>query len=668
MNAQSDHELLRAYAALHDEAAFRELVQRHTDLVYSAARRQVESDTAARDLTQRVFTDLARRSSDILLKQTGQSLVGWLHRATRYAALNHRRDARRRLANEKLAMEQLVTDSDTPADWELIHPTLDEALDSLADSDRNAVLLRYFQNHDLRTIGAMLGVSDDAAQKRVSRAVERLREFYAERGVPVGAGGLALALSANAAQAAPAGMALAISSVATLAETTLATTATGTAATAIVMTALKKTLVTVVLVAAFTAPLVLKHREASRLQKEVEALRWEKEALLTRIKRESAEASPAIDQALAPEAEVSAPADPLPAEVVARIAAMLSDRRPMTTARRETWAKLMAQISSDQLDDALQAARQVPDHEIRTAITEALFRSWIETNPRAALAFATVSFQGQEKSNAIRDAIEHWAAHDPDGAFAAWREQSAGDSAKRLSWGGDQQEITRALFAGMAQQDFQKAVHYLNGVERELFGGALAGLGTTAAKTEQGRAFFLDQLTQVNDQPVSYEAISGFMHGWAQNDFPSAKAWVEGQPPGNQRDYALRQVGLNYVRRDPKAGADWWLAQATPAERAQAFFGIAQGWASIDIKAAGEWLNRQGSGAALDSGRSAFADVAVEHDPETALMWAESISEPTYRNEVLARTLRKWQRLDSAAAEQFLIKSGWPPELMPVAK
>ena len=80
--------------------------------------------------------------------------------------------------------------------------------------DRDAVLLRYFKNHDLRTVGATLGISDDAAQKRVSRAVERLREFFAKRGVTVGASGLAVVISANAVQAAPVGLALTISTAA----------------------------------------------------------------------------------------------------------------------------------------------------------------------------------------------------------------------------------------------------------------------------------------------------------------------------------------------------------------------------------------------------------------------------------------------------------------------
>src|SRR5207249_1858276 len=112
------------------------------------------------------------------------------------------------------------------------------------ESERDAVLLRYFKNQDFRTVGQALGVSDDAAQKRVSRAVERLREFFAKRGVTVGAGGLAVVMSANAVQAAPAGLAVTISIAATALAGGAVSTSTAIAVTkTIAMTSIQKTLV-----------------------------------------------------------------------------------------------------------------------------------------------------------------------------------------------------------------------------------------------------------------------------------------------------------------------------------------------------------------------------------------------------------------------------------------
>jgi RNA polymerase sigma factor (sigma-70 family) len=144
MNETSDAQLLRKYAECGDESAFRELVVRHTDFVYSSAIRQVNSPDLACDIVQTVFTDLARKAQP-LGQKCQYSLAGWLYRSARFAVLNHLRDNRRRIANEKLAMEQLLTDSEPPLEWERIRPMLDEAMDSLVDEDHEALLLRYFR-------------------------------------------------------------------------------------------------------------------------------------------------------------------------------------------------------------------------------------------------------------------------------------------------------------------------------------------------------------------------------------------------------------------------------------------------------------------------------------------------------------------------------------------
>jgi RNA polymerase sigma factor (sigma-70 family) len=296
MHETSDAQLLRDYATNHSEAAFRELVTRHTDFVYSAALRQVNSPDVACDLTQSVFTDLARKARSVADKTDGnRSLVGWLHRSTRYAALNHLRDDRRRIANERQAMEQLLANSEPAPDWDRIRPALDEALDSLSDEDREALLLRYFKNHDLRRVGQALGVSDDAAQKRVGRAVERLREFFAKRGVTVGGGGLAIVISANAVQAAPVGLSLTISTAAALTGTTLATTATATTIKTIAMTTLQKTIITVTIAAAVGGG-IYEARQASKLRGQNQTLQEQQAPLAEQIQQLQRERDEARNQ------------------------------------------------------------------------------------------------------------------------------------------------------------------------------------------------------------------------------------------------------------------------------------------------------------------------------------------------------------------------------------
>src|ERR1017187_1019915 len=205
-----DQQLLRRYAADHSEAAFGELVARHVNLVYSAALRQTNGDAQlAQDVAQMVFADLAHKARSL---SANVVLAGWLHRATRYAANQIRRTEHRRRVREREAVMMNAIQSESPPDWEQIRPMLDEALDRLSRDDRDAMLLRYFEQRSLAEVGAALGSNEDAARKRVSRALEKLREFFGKRGVTTTATALTTVISANGVQIAPAGLAAALTS------------------------------------------------------------------------------------------------------------------------------------------------------------------------------------------------------------------------------------------------------------------------------------------------------------------------------------------------------------------------------------------------------------------------------------------------------------------------
>ena len=276
--SDTDLQLLARYTRQNAEDAFAELVRRHLDLVFSAALRQVRSPQLAEEVAQSAFTDLARQA-DRLAPDT--ILTAWLYQVTRRTAIDVvRREARRQL-REQVACE--LNAMNTPAaDWTHIEPLLDEAMHALDETDRAAVLLRYFENKSLREVGQTLGTNEDAARKRVSRAVERLREFFAKRGVTVGASGLVIAISANAVQAAPAGLAITISTAAALAGTTIATTATATATKAIAMTTLQKTIITATIVTAVGTGLY-EARQASNLQTQAQMLQQQQAPLAEQL-------------------------------------------------------------------------------------------------------------------------------------------------------------------------------------------------------------------------------------------------------------------------------------------------------------------------------------------------------------------------------------------------
>jgi prepilin-type processing-associated H-X9-DG protein len=181
----------------------------------------------------------------------------------------------------------------TTADWTHVEPLLDEAMHALDETDRAAVLLRYFENKSLREVGATLGTSDDAAQKRVNRAVERLREFFTKRGVTTAASGLAVVISANAVHAAPAGLAVTISTAAALAGTTIAAT---TIATHTTMSWINIKSIAAIAAAALAAGLgthLVQQNETNRLRSENQNLLAQQEQLTA---QRDAVASPTANQ------------------------------------------------------------------------------------------------------------------------------------------------------------------------------------------------------------------------------------------------------------------------------------------------------------------------------------------------------------------------------------
>ena len=204
-------ELLRRYADDRSEAAFEEVVRRNLNLVYSAAIRQVGGNpAAAADIAQAVFTELACQANRLTRHP---ALVGWLYTTTHRMAARYLRDEtrRRRREHEAHAMQETHRSTDPEADWNRLAPVLDEAMHELAEADRNALLLRHFQQRPYAEVGAQLGLSENAVRMRVDRALERLRKHLARRGITSTASAVVLALNGPAVAAAPSGLAANIS-------------------------------------------------------------------------------------------------------------------------------------------------------------------------------------------------------------------------------------------------------------------------------------------------------------------------------------------------------------------------------------------------------------------------------------------------------------------------
>lgn len=265
-----DRDLVRAFNEARSEAAFAELVGRHVGFVYRTALRVLDGDVhAAKDVSQSVFIDLASKASTL---DNRPSLTGWLHTSTVYAATKAIRSARRRHAREQEAlMMQEPSQTDGPGiEWERLQPDLDALLLELKEPDREALLLRFFRQCSFAELGRKLGVTDNAARMRVERALDKLRNGLARRGMTSSASALAVLLARQSVGAAPDGLAASIvaSSMAAVA------TATGpTTVVAAVMSHAKPIAAGMLIAAGIVAPALLQHRQNARLTQQNEALR-----------------------------------------------------------------------------------------------------------------------------------------------------------------------------------------------------------------------------------------------------------------------------------------------------------------------------------------------------------------------------------------------------------
>ncbi len=287
-----DIELLHEYAASQSEQAFATLVGRFVDLVYSAALRQVRDPHLAEEVTQTVFIRLARKAGTI---RGGVILSGWFFRTTRFVSSEVVRMENRRRRREQKAMET-VLESGGESPWEQIAPLLDDAIAGLSETDRNAMLLRFFEGKSLKEVGLALGMNDDAAEKRITRALEKLRSFLAQRGKVISASVLSGALSASAVQAAPAALAASVTAAGMLSGATAGSALTLGSLKFMAWTNLKSAVAVGVCAITAGTTLVIESQKLSRLREENQRLAGQIDALQDSRPEEAARAKAGNDE------------------------------------------------------------------------------------------------------------------------------------------------------------------------------------------------------------------------------------------------------------------------------------------------------------------------------------------------------------------------------------
>jgi RNA polymerase sigma factor (sigma-70 family) len=273
MMTENDMSLVREFVTRQSETAFAALVERYIGLVHSAAMRQAGDPDLAQEITQAVFILLARKAATLGPKTI---LPAWLYRSTRYAVADALKARRRRRAREQEAFMQstLNVNESNNDTWRRLAPLLDDALAELGETDRAALVLRYFENKSAREIAASLRLEEATAQKRVARALEKLRAYFGRHGVTLTTTAIAAAVAANAVQAAPAGMVVAVKAA------SLAAAGTGTFSLLQFMSLMKiKLTLGTLVVAGTTSAFVIQHQAQLKLRANNDSLRQQMDQL-----------------------------------------------------------------------------------------------------------------------------------------------------------------------------------------------------------------------------------------------------------------------------------------------------------------------------------------------------------------------------------------------------
>lgn len=488
MNCLPDQQLLRDYALHRSEAAFSELVRRRVDFVYSAALRMVRDAHLAEDVTQGVFVALARNARQLTDRPV---LSGWLHRTAQNLAANAiRSDVRRRAREQEAAAMNEVYATEPDAVWERITPHLDAALGELSEADRDALLLRYFERKSAREMAQTLGTSEDAAQKRANRAVERLREFFAERGVTVGASGLVVVISANAVQAAPVGLAIAISTAAALVGTNIATTATVTATKAITMSTLQKTLIAALIVAGVATPLVVQHQAQVKLREQNRALRQQAEQL-AQVSAENQQLSKLLTDAKSSSA-LRLPAPPMsvassPAEIPSQ------DLQPSKVAAWFLRSNKQPQLAAGQVESYLKEnGRNAASLLASSRVTrdQSLLQEAMENYPYDPQVDFAAVFKKDASSEERRQWLDAFKESAPDNALANYL------SAREFFKSGQIDQAVQELSAADGKQQFQD--YFMDFAQNEEEAWGAAGYSLAEAKVFSAWSLLYPHLAELN--------------------------------------------------------------------------------------------------------------------------------------------------------------------------
>lgn len=619
MMPDDDPALLRAYQTTGSETAFRALVDRHLSMIYGLALRRTGNRETAEEVTQSVFTTLARKARSGF--RARGSLSGWLYKT----AFNHSSTALRAEHNRQRAMDRfrMTQTTHNPGETRLdpaLRDLLDAAVNHLPAADRSLVIQRYIEGRTYRELGETIGKTEDATRKRVGTAVEKLASYFRSHGHAVPVATLCTALGATVAGPAPVSLA-----------GTVTRTAVESAATqSIASTLFASTAFTVVgAVFAFSVPIALQilaidSRKQTALAHTAPADSKRTILTVSRVEEALPAASPTIAETLRALAS-----HPNPVHAKAAVSGFLSE------------------LSHENLRDALAALPNLPDINARRQIAMALFSRWATFDPREALAVAASVPHPDSRFGAYWGAVESWAMVNPSAAERYLVE---------LTEGGLRTQLNKAFWLGLSKRNpeeaFAKAASIEDPAERFT---RLERAFRTWSLTDPKEA--LAHLRSIEDGARRDRWIEDGIRSYSNTDAESAfKLGLEFVAEGTPVR-VLTDVLTNWTAEDPEAAFaavtalpygtelnetvsrmaatlnEWsvaqWILTFIPEEHQNTYI--------IGLTRGADWGN-------WSSSPDAFAAISE---------LVPTITESTARKRSASRLHRRWKENDPEAAETW---------------
>lgn len=530
------------------------------------------------------------------------------------------------------------------ADWERLRPLLDEAVGGLREGEREAVLLRYFKGLSHREVGAALGLNEESARKRVERALEKLRGYFARRGVVVSAGLLGSAMSAHGVEAAPAGLAGSWSA--------SAVSGVGSAGVVGVLgkilglgTKTQAVGVAAVMVGV-SIPLIGQFQENARLRGEVAAA----EQAQVGLQQGDASAWKA-QQAVGGHTQLT------DAEIEAQVQAAVGLRLKTTEADAHvemgmmaqwypSWTKFLTAVDAADMPRVLAHVEQVSYVDTRTGLRAALLGIWAKSNGPAAMAYAQAL---PEDANAplrnltvamMEEVLAQWAKQDLPAA-EAWLEQLPED--------GNRDQMLISMAPAIGQKDPQGAFDYIKSHSSGSGGDSMAYQGLFDILPA---ADFTAMAEEVAALPMAEQvaAVQGFGEAWGKSDPAAAAAWADhltgdgAEAAANlqNKENFLKDVLWQWAKSDPTSALDWAGQVANDDERKNAYGNIMLTLKLGKAQVAQAYLETMSAGTARDELQQVILEALGPSGQEAALEAIAEMPEGNAKDSAILKLVNSW--------------------------